>query len=757
MTGDPTTRSDRFAVAWQEWDQAQDLLKDLVSAWNRTCETCFDAYVTLAADGWGEVYAWMNWPQATRATLNSLSQRFGAAVQQALDGAVVATASTVSGVFEAPDRATVSFPVTLSFDEFRGRVQAGALRGVRPDQAELIEWFQPLDDLRELNLPAWLHLVHQSMRLLHDLQHTVNPSGDKVAPWAHSAAPEFYIDPPCSIGKILVDPPGVAAQEKRIATFQVTGHTGLPLDRRPPVRANPAVAFDLVPAFEPWPTDPDDTLGRRCRQLLSIAAEAIESLERSLQLRAPLPDRQPWQAQLPRRPRSAVVPWTALDQVAPHQATEAAVHVAESDIGIATLHDSQDMVLFVETPDAVFVRQIPRATALDPRLPQGQAAEQAAGGAAQVGGLPDFVFPPEIRRTGSGSRELGDGLVFFGDGGLILQVKSRHSETTNSDRERSWVTKQINTAGRQAAGTLRQLRRQPATFCNQRGREVELGGDGSWLGVVIIDHSHPPMNLIPPTEVNGLPIVALLRRDWQFLFDQLRSTAAVGEYLHRVVGQPLPLGEEPVRYYELARADIEAEPQVIDTWFTRAGGEHQSRPRLPQAPASLHEPGYSMFQILLNDIATSPLNTHEINRLQLLASLDRIPVIFQAEIGEHLLALLHTMPDVAPGETRFDYRWFSGDEPTQQFGFAVANYLSDVHREAFHHRLLLQHWRMQQAAPQPRDPTLRTVAVLLTPRHGPGRRWDTTTYAVEGGIDLDHEQVQALEAFFASSVPDATR
>jgi hypothetical protein len=57
----------------------------------------------------------------------------------------------------------------------------------------------------------------------------------------------------------------------------------------------------------------------------------------------------------------------------------------------------------------------------------------------------------------------------------------------------------------------------------------------------------------------GMPAIALTRRDWDFLFDQLRSTTAVLDYLFRAAAaSPVPLGDEPARYYQLAAADAAA-------------------------------------------------------------------------------------------------------------------------------------------------------------------------------------------------------
>jgi hypothetical protein len=114
---------------------------------------------------------------------------------------------------------------------------------------------------------------------------------------------------------------------------------------------------------------------------------------------------------------------------------------------------------------------------------------------------------------------------------------------------------------------------------NLRGRTVVFDGNNHrWLIVAVIDHANPPEGLQPPLS-GAHPAVVLLRRDWEFLFDQLKSTHAVGQYCERVAGEPLELGTEPLRYYELAQADAETEPQVLD-----GPGPTISAPLLPLAP-----------------------------------------------------------------------------------------------------------------------------------------------------------------------------
>jgi hypothetical protein len=116
------------------------------------------------------------------------------------------------------------------------------------------------------------------------------------------------------------------------------------------------------------------------------------------------------------------------------------------------------VMLMIETPAGMLVRRIPNASPLREDIEQGTAAEEATHDAAALWGLPDFVYRAEIRKTGSGSRELGDRLLLVGDLGIVVQVKSRHTPTSDEAKERRWVVKQVAKGLNQANGTIRQLK-----------------------------------------------------------------------------------------------------------------------------------------------------------------------------------------------------------------------------------------------------------------------------------------------------------
>jgi hypothetical protein len=138
--------------------------------------------------------------------------------------------------------------------------------------------------------------------------------------------------------------------------------------------------------------------------------------------------------------------------------------------------------------------------------------------------------------------------VIVGDLGIVVQVKSRKADSSDTAKEKNWIEKQVKKGLRQGRGTVRLLKRQPSQLRNARGRTLEIDGNSlRWLVTVVIDHPSVPEGVVIDEWALGGEGVVLLRRDWEFLFDQLKSIHGVGVYLERVAGEPLELGEEPVR------------------------------------------------------------------------------------------------------------------------------------------------------------------------------------------------------------------
>jgi hypothetical protein len=401
-----------------------------------------------------------------------------------------------------------------------------------------------------------------------------------------------------------------------------------------------------------------------------------------------------------------------------------------------------DLLIF-STPDRVLARGIPAPLSLRRDLAHGYAAELATHDAATVWGLPDFVFTAAEPRSGPGSRELGDGLLIVGELGIVLQVKSREHPSGDSARETRWLEKKTAQALRQGAGTIRRLRMGPEKLTNRRGRTIELDATQMrWLTVVVLDHADPPAQTTPPTDPKA---VVMLRRDWQFVFDQLKSTHAVADYCRRVAGEAIELGEEPTRYYELADADTRAQPGNLAAQLI-AAGRQVSKPMLPLAPAASEDlEAHLLVRHIFEAIALSPPGEfEEADRLRVLAELDRLPVSHREDVGRFLLDAMDEVAATSAGETVWKMRSMRGPAGGAHLVYAASSAPhGEMIQDLFGLWVRVRHGEMLEARGDFEQ--LVTVGILLTPRGG-FERWDTTLAAISGDPELtDQERDVAKE------------
>lgn len=395
------------------------------------------------------------------------------------------------------------------------------------------------------------------------------------------------------------------------------------------------------------------------------------------------------------------------------------------------------LVLIVETPEGMFRRSIMPATVLPPHLSHGDGAEDATRNAASTWGLPDFVFRRALQARGSGNRELGDAIVISGERAACVQVKARERPSSDRERERAWLDKKIKEGIRQAAGTIRSLKYSGRTvLTNDRGRRVVVAAaEKRWLRVVVLDHPGVE-DFVPSAEG-----VVLLRRDWEFLFHQLKSTYAVLEYLERVatVEQPA-VGQEAIRYYRLAAADLATSPSPIDPRLRSIGAGPVSAPLLPQAPARYG----NIIRLMLEDIATSPwpegADPAQIN--DMLSTLDALPVAYRDELGATMMAWLEDVT-AQRDMVKWRFRRFSGVPGRPHLAFAAASKYSETIRDGFQAYVCLRHQQHLELIPEQSDIT--TIGVLVTPRHDGVRPWDTTAAMTRGDQEFAPEYRKAVE------------
>jgi hypothetical protein len=260
--------------------------------------------------------------------------------------------------------------------------------------------------------------------------------------------------------------------------------------------------------------------------------------------------------------------------------------------------------------------------------------------------------------------------------------------------------------------------------------------------VVIIDHPAIPEDLATPVLETRTPTVALTRRDWEFLFHQLRSSRAVIDYLVRVAGTEARLGHEPERDYELAAADARAEAGPVDPTISLRG-TRVSAPLLPAAPAgSDDDEAHGMVRVMCEDIANSEIDAaEESRRLQVLAAIDQLPVTQRTALGRLLLNNLDIARDVDDDhEVRWQFRIYQFPSPAPQLGFGVCSRLDEATRAGFRAWLLLRHH--ERGVHGGDLDNLMSVGVLLTPRHDGYRDWDTTTFGITGDPELADGELQ---------------
>lgn len=719
------------------FDQAAQTAQTISSEWNALVGTeLFRSSVYVDDDGSGQVDVLVDEHEEHRLEpLEHAACEFIKRLLACAREALLAAEHCVSGPLRLPDGVHLTrFPFVATPAEFLQFIDSGALSGLRPDQIQLIEQFQPYhrasgDDERHQVLRV---AVARLVRLEALLQRDGRPA---VVFWAHSASPMVVAGPPATVTDLRGFPDGVLVDWHRVATFRVPpGTQG--------VRANPNIAFDPILNAEPWPDNPDNNMHVQVRELLRVVEELIRALERSVGLRIGLHGSYFRFVQLEDDPV-----WTRVDL---SEATEIETGMRDSDLGLATYRSGDELIMLVQRPDGVYARFIPAPVPLDPDSDRGPAAEEAARDSASRWGLPDFVFQPETVQRGNATREVGDGTIVCGNRGLAVQVKARTAATDQTDRERSWILKKGKEGARQAAGSVRTVQRSPIAHANLRGRSIPIDGNTvQWVGMVIIDHDSPPDDLSVYTEVVNIPYVVVFRREWEFLFDQLRSTSAVVDYFHRIAEYHTEPGDHVADYYELALADEQTGPDLSNSRIPaslRNSAIQTSHPVLPVAPASVaDEYGARMYRQLLEDIAESPWEREESDRLHVLCLLDKLPVAERARMGRRLLTHLGRAPQVETGTNRWDFRRYLLGNTYLHLAYCVCNQFTDLHKEAFRRWVMLRHheWTTE-LEPEIRDQST-TVAVMLTPRHDRIRPWDTSVFAAFGDLALEPGDLESMQ------------
>lgn len=265
-------------------------------------------------------------------------------------------------------------------------------------------------------------------------------------------------------------------------------------------------------------------------------------------------------------------------------------------------------------------------------------------------GVPDFVFKPVDIRTGSGTREIGDFLLWVGEAVAIVSSKSRApgaAAIETQDRRRRWIEAEGADAHRQIVGTAKKLKAAaPGSIVLVSERGVEVPWDPTRIagygGVVLLDVPPPDDDYAPPPMLDGVPSVVMLGEDWDTINFLLPSTMAVIRHIgRRLAFMPrCPLGSELDVFalfveHEQAGTPIELPPgglprghfedvmEAHPDWFLEGHSDDE-------------------FALVINDMIEGAADpdpefsaaTNPTNYLRILEFLDQIPLLHRVSIGK---------------------------------------------------------------------------------------------------------------------------
>ena len=675
-------------------------------------------------------------------------------IKAALDACVLAAANTVCRPIGLVEPEIHQMPLLATASEFDSLHERGQLRGLRPDQVRALRLLQPFTERLEAESSRTIAraLAHLAAGLEARTAWEAS-QGDRslFTAWASEADPTPAGADRLRIEETEIDPAGPLHQPKRLARFTLHEDSS-----GASFAGDPNVSFDVILNTEPWPDDPDDNFSQRSQRLVVITRHLIEGLERSVS--------DPYRVNLLRAldqnfPEEKVDTWLPVKFNSVEEEAEVRAAVAESERSLAIYLNGDGTLVYMRIAEngVVTGRQVAPARDLLSTNQDGSAVEEATRAAAGRWGLPDLVLRPKVFAKGSGIRELGDGTILAGPRGISLQVKARGVTGDTPEKAAKWMLKNAAHGLRQARGTIRTALLNPAVeLTNLRGRAVTIRGKSvAWIPVVVIDHPDPPpTGVIPAPDPNG-PSVVLTRRDWEFLWNQLRSATAIVDYLHRVAEEeePLELGAESNRYLDLAEKDADAPPAKLPDWIPEKDASPTKLPVLPYDPAPSPDLfGYAIFQQILEDIASTDFTGDETDRITLLSHIDRVPVGERAELGRLLLRRLARCAEEAPNGHRMDHRIMYINQGSLQLTFTTMSQLTDYHTEIYRSWLLLrrQDFLTKSGAQGPIYPW--TVGTLLTPRSDGPRPWDTTTIATNGPPAYDATEYARLTKTFRPNV-----
>lgn len=262
----PEARSTQFNSAWSAFDDATRAAERMASTWNDLVATdLFRTNVHVDDEGNGRVDVLIDEYEGHRLRDLELHTRaFVDALMTSAREALRATEQIVSGPLGPPQ--VERLPLFGAESDFLAFVESGALSGLRPDQIQLIEQFQPYYWADSIE-PARQRFGAVVTRLYGLATPTQPEARPLVAFWVQSAVPALEIDSPAVVTQLRIYPDGVLVDWHLVATFHVPPGTS--------PQCTPSIAIDPILNSEPWPESPDDNMSVQCRQLLRAVDELI--------------------------------------------------------------------------------------------------------------------------------------------------------------------------------------------------------------------------------------------------------------------------------------------------------------------------------------------------------------------------------------------------------------------------------------------------------------------------------------------------
>lgn len=403
------------------------------------------------------------------------------------------------------------------------------------------------------------------------------------------------------------------------------------------------------------------------------------------------------------------------------------------------------MIIVAPYGDREVIQYVQGATKLPDGVTRGYAAEESIKLAASVGGLADFFFLPKVVHQGRSNTEIGDGVIVAHGMAAVIQSKARGDEVTDdADKESRWLDKNIKKALKQAKGSAKQLSSCRRRMTNARQRSVLVDGTAlRWFGVVVIDHPYVPSGYIPSLDDSGdLPCLVMLRRDWEYLFDHLRSTRAVLMYIRRLAGIESVLGDEPARYTALAISDEQCNPPEPLTGVRALSEAFEAHPISPLKSVGNAD---LFFRQMLEDVACPDTTLDEWDRIRMLMCLDTLPALTRVDLSTFVSSFLQSAEGLPAGQSLSITRLFIPGDGSTPIVFMAMTGDVEVSQWQLQRRTRLLSYDHAQSLDRKEQVA---VGVLFTPTYDRAKPLHTHTVFIDGDSGLDDDQASEIRKCF---------